>query len=388
MAVRPWRVLSLCTGYGGLDLAVGLAHPGARVVCRVEREAYVASLLIARMEEGSLDACPLWGDLATFDGRPWRGVVDCLIGGYPCQPFSVAGKRLGADDPRHLWPHVARIIRECAPPVVFLENVANHLRIGFREVGGELLDLGYRFEAGLFTAAEVGASHRRERLFVLAVSEGGGGGRLPGVRGALERQAGRAWPSHGGRARLADAAERGRGVPERSPLPARGEPDAPGGGAALPLFPPGPADRAAWAAVLAARPDLAPAVADPGDRLVPQPGRGAQGRAGARSAGAGILADAMRERRQQESRGAHGDEAADAGRGAAHDHEPASGGEGAESRREAQVESALRGLAHGTAAGVAGRAEQLRAGGNGVVPLQAAFALSVLAGRISIDLGG
>src|SRR5690606_19161558 len=104
-------------------------------------------------------------------GRPWRGAVDIVTAGYPCQPFSVAGKRRGADDPRHLWPHVARIIGEIKPPFVFLENVAHHLRLGFPEVAAGLVGMGYRLAAGLFTAAEVGAPHRRERLFILAIRE-------------------------------------------------------------------------------------------------------------------------------------------------------------------------------------------------------------------------
>ena len=74
-------------------------------------------------------------------------------------------------DPRHLWPHVARIVGDCEPPFVFLENVAHHLRLGFPEVAGELVGMGYSLAAGLFTAAEVGAPHRRERLFVLARRE-------------------------------------------------------------------------------------------------------------------------------------------------------------------------------------------------------------------------
>ena len=114
----------------------------------------------------------VWDDVATFDGRPWRGAVDIVTAGYPCQPFSVAGKRRGADDPRHLWPHVARIIGEVEPPFVFLENVAHHLRLGFPEVASGLVGMGYRLAAGLFTAAEVGAPHKRERLFILAIREG------------------------------------------------------------------------------------------------------------------------------------------------------------------------------------------------------------------------
>jgi len=164
--------ISLCAGAGGLDLGLHIACPGYRTVGYVEREAFAAATLVARMEDKALDPAPVWDDLTTFDGRPWRGLVDILTAGYPCQPFSVAGRRLGEADPRHLWPHVARIIRECDPPIVFLENVANHLRLGFPEVARELVGMGYVLAAGLFTAAEVGAPHRRERLFILALREG------------------------------------------------------------------------------------------------------------------------------------------------------------------------------------------------------------------------
>jgi DNA (cytosine-5)-methyltransferase 1 len=164
--------LSLCSGAGGLDLGLAIAIPGYRAVGYVERETYPAATLVARMEDAALDQAVVWDDVGTFDGRPWRGVVDILSAGYPCQPFSVAGKRLGADDPRHLWPHVARIIGEVEPPFVFLENVAHHLRLGFPEVASGLVGMGYRLAAGLFTAAEVGAPHKRERLFILAIREG------------------------------------------------------------------------------------------------------------------------------------------------------------------------------------------------------------------------
>ncbi|TXB67413.1 DNA cytosine methyltransferase [Paracoccus aurantiacus] len=164
--------LSLCSGAGGIDLGLTLALPGYRAVGHVERETYAAATLVARMADKALDQAVIWDDIATFDGKPWRGAVDIVSAGYPCQPFSVAGKRRGADDPRHLWPHVARIIGEVEPPFVFLENVAHHLRLGFPEVASGLVALGYRLAAGLFTAAEVGAPHRRERLFILAIREG------------------------------------------------------------------------------------------------------------------------------------------------------------------------------------------------------------------------
>jgi DNA (cytosine-5)-methyltransferase 1 len=165
---HSFRVLSLCAGIGGIDLGLSLALPAARTVCYVENEATACEKLVARIEDGALDDAPVWTDLRTFNGRKWRGLVHCVSGGYPCQPFSCAGKQRGAKDPRHLWPHVARIIREVQPEWVFLENVANHLRIGFREVARELRAMGYRVEAGLFSATEVGAPHLRKRLFVLA----------------------------------------------------------------------------------------------------------------------------------------------------------------------------------------------------------------------------
>ena len=115
--------LSLCAGAGGLDLGLALAEPGYRAVGYVERDAFAAAVLVARMEDQTLDQAPVWDDLTGFDGRPWRGAVDLVSAGYPCQPFSVAGRRKGTNDPRHLWPHVARVISECGPVWVFLENV-------------------------------------------------------------------------------------------------------------------------------------------------------------------------------------------------------------------------------------------------------------------------
>ena len=107
-------------------------------------------------------------------------LYDLLVGGTPCQAFSVDGKRLGVDDPRYLWPQVARVIRECDPEWVLIENVPNHLNVGFREVGAELRLMGYSIEGGLFSAAELGASHVRRRMFILGHAKGGGVGRAGG----------------------------------------------------------------------------------------------------------------------------------------------------------------------------------------------------------------
>ena len=125
----------------GLRSAAGVAEPGYRAMGYVERDAFAAAILVARMEDQTLDQAPVWDDLTGFDGRQRRGAVDLVSAGYPCKPFSVAGKRKGADDPRHLWPHVARVVAECGPVWVFLENGPNHLNLGYREVREELEDL-------------------------------------------------------------------------------------------------------------------------------------------------------------------------------------------------------------------------------------------------------
>ena len=168
MDSHTFRILSLCSGVGGIELGFKLAVPSARTVGYIENEAFACAILEARMQDKTLDEAPIWTDLKTFDGRAWRGKVDCLTGGYPCQPFSVAGKKLGEKDPRHLWPEIKRLISEIEPPICFFENVGGHLRLGFEQVANDLSSLGYKVKAGLFTAQEVGAPHKRERLFILA----------------------------------------------------------------------------------------------------------------------------------------------------------------------------------------------------------------------------
>jgi len=163
-----FNILALCAGGGGLELGIELAVPSARVVCVVEREAFACEVLASAHEDLGLGAPLGWTDLRSFDGRPWRGVVDCIAAGIPCQPHSVAGKRLGAGDERNLWPDTQRIIGECEPPFVFLENVGGAVAFFGEHVVRGLEAMGYRTQAGLFSAEEVGAPHGRERLFVLA----------------------------------------------------------------------------------------------------------------------------------------------------------------------------------------------------------------------------
>ena len=163
-----FTALSLCSGYEGLGLGLKRAIPNIRTVCYVERETFAVANLVAKIKAGKLDDAPIWDDLATFDPKPFTGMVHIIHGGYPCQGFSVAGKRLGLKDPRWVWPYIARIVQAVRPVWCFFENVSGHLTIGFPEVYRSLRDMGYSVEAGIFSAAEVGAPHKRERLFILA----------------------------------------------------------------------------------------------------------------------------------------------------------------------------------------------------------------------------
>jgi DNA (cytosine-5)-methyltransferase 1 len=169
------RSISLCSGVAGLDLGVRLALPTARVVCYVEIEAFACQVLVSRMEEGILDAAPLWSNLKTFDGKPWRRKIHLITGGFPCQPFSQSGKKRGDKDPRHLWPDICRIIAEVQPEYCFFENVPGLLttkssdgRYALEVVRDDLQRMGYQVEAGLFSAEEVGAPHERKRVYILA----------------------------------------------------------------------------------------------------------------------------------------------------------------------------------------------------------------------------
>lgn len=162
------RTLSLCTGIGGIELGLASVRPDHQLVGVVERQAYCAATLVARMEEASLDAAPIWDDLATFDGNRFRGCVDLICAGYPCQPDSVAGARGGADDERWIWPEVCRVIREVGPVFVFVENVPGHLSGTFGRVLGDLAALGFDAEWDCIPACSVGAPHERDRVFLLA----------------------------------------------------------------------------------------------------------------------------------------------------------------------------------------------------------------------------
>lgn len=165
--------LAICAGVAGIELGLkDVFGTNYRTICYIEQESYTATTLVARMEEAALDIAPIWDNITTFDSKPWRGAVDFITAGYPCQPFSTSGKKLGTKDERWLWQPICQTIEELQPFGIFIENVARHIRVGFDKVCGDLEHLGYKVKAGLFKSYEVGARHKRERLFALAYSNG------------------------------------------------------------------------------------------------------------------------------------------------------------------------------------------------------------------------
>ena len=204
---EKYRVIEFCFGYGGIHLGLSRAISNIQLVAVSEIEAFAVANLVSKMEAGLLDSAPVWPDLKTFPSSRFHGLVDLLVAGFPCQPFSQAGKRAGTEDPRHLFPHIIRAAVNMGLPDLFLENVEGIIsaktlderpklkeycdqateRLGatwgkqiysfllkhagisvLLHVLRELERLGYRAEAGVFSAAEVGAPHQRKRVFILA----------------------------------------------------------------------------------------------------------------------------------------------------------------------------------------------------------------------------
>lgn len=220
------RGLDICAGSGIGSLAFERAGL-SRTVCYIERDPHCCRIIQQRQRDGWLSPAPIWDDLRTFDGRPWRGCVDFIFGGIPCTPYSVAGKQQGAADERDLWPDLRRVIGEVGPRFALLENVpgllafrrAKRKRAGVgteeqfpwwgewaeRNTGtldeflrlraryergkevtwwqpaepaaigrilGEFSDLGYRAELATVSAADVGAWHLRKRVWIVAYAAG------------------------------------------------------------------------------------------------------------------------------------------------------------------------------------------------------------------------
>lgn len=159
----------------GLERGIERAVGSIRTVAYVEIEAFVVENLVAQMEQGVLAPAPVWTNLKTFPSEQFYRKIHGVTGGYPCQPFSVAGKQRGTDDPRHLWPYIGgsenSIVGSIRPFWCFFENVPGHLNLGYEEVRRNLQGLGYKVKEGIFSAEEVGAPHQRKRLFILGVRE-------------------------------------------------------------------------------------------------------------------------------------------------------------------------------------------------------------------------
>jgi DNA (cytosine-5)-methyltransferase 1 len=289
VGARPFGVLSVCSGGGGLDLGLHGAFErlgiASRMVAYVEREAYACAVLAARMEEGSLPPAPIWSDITTFDASRVRGAVDVVIGGFPCQPHSVAGAQRGVEDERWIWPDIVRIVRDSGASVVFFENVRGLLNSSkgeaFHQVLADLARLGLDAEWCCVRASDVGAPHRRERVFILGTQGQSGHAHVgdeseladagsDGLQGSVSAGG----PTPGERRRSAVEGANvvdpdRRDDPRREPDPRRGEvwgnapPWAGGGHGARSVgpvpFPPAPGDSDGWRLYLHAFPGLAPA---------------------------------------------------------------------------------------------------------------------------------
>lgn len=167
--------LALFAGAGGGLLATKWLL-GWRTVCYVENASYPVSVLEARIRDGCLDDAPIWSDVRTFDGKPWRGCVDIITAGFPCQPWAAGGKELGADDPRNLCPDTIRIVGEVRPTWILLENSPNLLQHSRKwqrppyaeRIVGQLAGLGYVGRWGCLSAGALGFDHKRRRLWIVA----------------------------------------------------------------------------------------------------------------------------------------------------------------------------------------------------------------------------
>ena len=157
--------LALFAGAGGGILGGNML--GWRTVCAVEFEPYAASVLAQRQNDGLLPPFPIWDDVRTFDGKPWRGLVDVVSGGFPCQDISAAGKGAGiAGERSGLWGEMARIICEVRPRYVFVENSPMLVSRGLERVLGDLAAMGYNAEWGVLGADAAGALHKRDRIWI------------------------------------------------------------------------------------------------------------------------------------------------------------------------------------------------------------------------------
>lgn len=156
--------LALFAGNGGGLLAGAVL--GWRPVCAVEISVHSRSVLVARQNDGSLRPFPIWDDIKTFDGRRWRGVVDIVSGGFPCQAYSKAAA--GRNNAEDLWPEMRRVVADAAPRYVFAENVS---RQAIDAAADDLEEMGYETVAIPLGAKDLGGDHIRNRYWLLAYAD-------------------------------------------------------------------------------------------------------------------------------------------------------------------------------------------------------------------------
>ena len=164
--------LALFAGAGGGILGGRLL--GWRTRCAVEIDPYCRRVLLGRQRDGILEQFPIWDDVRTFDGKPWRGHIDIITGGFPCTDISVAGKGAGIHgEQSSMWFEMARIIREVGPRYVFVENSPILTSRGLGHVLGDLAEMGFDAEWCVLGARHAGAPHKRDRIWVLATHTNG-----------------------------------------------------------------------------------------------------------------------------------------------------------------------------------------------------------------------
>ncbi len=158
--------LDLFSGIGGFALAARWAGISTVGFCEIDDEC-------RKVLHKHWPNTPIHNDIRTLDGESYYG-VELVTGGYPCQPFSVAGGRKAQADPRHLWPEMCRVLAQAQPTWAICENVYGHIRLGLDEVLHDLEGIGYASQPFVIPSLATGANHRRERVFIVAYSPGNG----------------------------------------------------------------------------------------------------------------------------------------------------------------------------------------------------------------------
>ena len=182
--IGPITHISLCTGYGGLELGLHKALCNLKTIAYCDIELFSCINLMAKMEQGMLEPAPIWSNLKTFPWVDYKDRTDLLTGGFPCQPFSTSGRREADADPKHLWPFIVKGIQDLNyPSIVFFENVAGIASAKLKgktwsdpentsvllHILRELERNGYYASAGIFSATEVGAVQERARYFIMGI---------------------------------------------------------------------------------------------------------------------------------------------------------------------------------------------------------------------------